>query len=87
MPSSVDPSKCRVASKEERNEGWRKEAESTPFARAHDAREGGAGPSKLINEINLSAIFGGKVGKGKRGRRAEGTWNMMEQIRGALETM
>ena len=58
-----------------------KEAESTPFARAHEGgrerREGGAGPSKLINEINLSAIFGGKVGKGKRGRRADCRGNMV----------
>ena len=35
-------------------------------------REERRGPSNLINEINLSAIFGGKVGKGKgeeEGRR------------------
>ena len=47
----------------------------------------GAGPSKLINEINLSAIFGGKVGKGKRGRRAEGTWNKSGALWSAVESM
>ena len=67
-----------------------KEAESTPFARAQEGgrerREGGAGPSKLINEINLSAIFGGKVGKGERERRADCRGNM-EQIRGVAVSM
>ena len=84
MPSSVDPSKCRRASKEGWKEGRKegKEAESTPFARERErereresGKEGRRGPSNLINEINLSAIFGGKVGKGKRGENGE-------QIRG-----
>ena len=72
MPSSVDPSKCRRARKE-REERGRVNAICEKSGRGtEEEEEERRGPSNLINEINLSAIFGGKVGKGKRGEKRSG---------------
>ena len=58
-------------------EGERREGPSQRHLREERGRgteeeEERRGPSNLINEINLSAIFGGKVGKGKRGEKRSG---------------
>ena len=62
-------------------EGGRRPSQRHLRERTTEGGAEGAGPSKLINEINLSAIFGGKVGKGKRGRRAGRTWNKSGALR------
>ena len=53
-------------------EGRKEGKEGREPSRRHLREEERRGPSNLINEINLSAIFGGNVGKGKRGSNTSG---------------
>ena len=68
---------CRSIKMQKSKEGERREGPSQRHLREERGRgteeEERRGPSNLINEINLSAIFGGKVGKGKRGENGDRT--------------